>query len=121
MVKEVAQNYSPAGAWFTDELKALHGIADKDVFAKEWVDAISAMVDAGGDISYHLAPNFRCPLLMMLGKQDTLNPIIYAEKFLQRIPSQGRLEIFECGHPVHKEAWKSFQKVVGDFLKNVAI
>ena len=106
------------GDWITDEEMAFHGIANRAQFTLQWVNAMKAYIDAGGDISLGLAPKITSPLLLMLGENDTLNPASYGQKFADAAP-QGRLEIFKCGHAVHDEDWDSFQRVVGEFLKTV--
>jgi valacyclovir hydrolase len=116
IVKEVAGKMYPP-VWLTDEVKGRHYIPDIEAFVKEWTNAITAMVDKGGDVSLQLAGNIQCPLLMMLGNQDTLNPSIYAERFIHKVHN-ARLVMFDCGHPVHEEEVAAFQQTVGKFLKN---
>ncbi len=105
------------GTWITEADKQMHGIPDGDAFILQWVNAMKHTIDTGGDISLSLASNITCPLLIMLGDKDTLNPAEYAFKFLERTPN-GRLEMFQCGHPVHDEQWAAFQQVYGDFLRS---
>lgn len=102
--------------WITDDEKALHGIQNADAFILPWINALKHYIDNGGDISLSNAQRIACPLLIMLGESDTLNPPSYARKFLEHVP-QGQLAMFSCGHPVHDEAWNSFQRIYGDFLR----
>jgi valacyclovir hydrolase len=104
------------GDWISDEEVAFHGIANRAQFTQQWVTAMKAYIDAGGDISLSLAPKITAPVLLMLGESDTLNPVAYGEKYIAQTPN-GRLEVFKCGHAVHDEDWDTFQKVVSDFLK----
>lgn len=113
-MRPVAQRMYPAD-WMTEEEKALHGIPDANQFALGWINAVKHMIDAGGDVSLSLAPNITCPLLLMLGEQDTLNPAEYGRNFVEKT-AQGRLQMFDCAHPVHDQQWEAFQQVVGDFL-----
>lgn len=113
-VRPRVQSLYPA-TWITDEEKQLHGIADANAFILQWINALKHTIDTGGDISLSLAPNITCPLLIMLGDKDTLNPAAYAQTFIERTPN-GRLEMFTCGHPVHTEAWSDFKHVYGEFL-----
>ncbi len=113
-IRPRVQSMYPA-AWITDEEKILHGIPDANAFILQWIDAMKHTIDTGGDISLSLAPNIACPLLIMLGDKDTLNPAAYAQTFIERTPN-GRLEMFACGHPVHTEAWADFKRVYGEFL-----
>jgi valacyclovir hydrolase len=113
-VREEVRKYYPA-SWVTEEQKSRHGITDPDPLIREWVEAILAMVDAGGDISLHLADRIRAPLLLMLGETDYLNPPEYARRLIERA-GHGRLETFTCGHEIHDQQPERFREVVGSFL-----
>ncbi len=116
-VRPRVQSLYPAN-WISEEEKRLHGIENADAFIVGWIRAMKHMIDSGGDVSLSLAHNITCPLLMMLGDQDTLNPAEYAQKFLAQAPT-GRLEMFPCGHAVHDLVWSDFQRVYGAFLQSV--
>lgn len=104
----------------TDDEKALHGITDVAAFARGWVRATLTMLDAGGDVSLSMAHRITCPLLLMLGKQDTLNPESYGRRFVEATP-HGELVMFDCGHPVHNEQREAFYQVVERFLRGIKI
>ncbi|MBI5666987.1 MAG: alpha/beta hydrolase [Chloroflexi bacterium] len=115
-IRPRAQRVYP-GTWITADELALHGITDADAFVLAWLRSFSHYLDLGGDISGDTAPRIACPVLMMLGDRDTLNPASFAQKYLQRVPS-GRLEVFaDCGHGVHDEKWDNFKRVYGAFLE----
>jgi valacyclovir hydrolase len=116
-IRPVVQNNYPA-TWMTEEEKALHGITNPDGFALEWIRAVKHMIDAGGDVSISTADRITCPLLMMLGKRDTLNPQAYGQRFIDRT-RHGRLVMFETGHGIHHQQWTEFQQVLGDFYDEV--
>jgi valacyclovir hydrolase len=111
------RKYYPA-TWVTDEVKGRHGIVDPNPIIEEWVEAIAGMVDAGGDLSLHLADRVRAPLLLMLGETDYLNPPEYAQRLIERA-GHGRLEMFECGHEIHDQQPERFREVVGEFLASL--
>ncbi len=115
-IRPRVQSMFPA-TWITEADKSLHDIPDADVFILQWINAMKHTIDKDGDVSLGLAHNITCPVLIMLGDKDTLNPQEYALKFLERTPN-GKLEMFKCGHPVHDEQWTEFQRVYGDFLRN---
>jgi len=115
-IRPRVQSMFPA-TWITEEDKQFHDFPDADAFILQWINAMKHIIDTGGDISLSLAPNITCPVLIMLGDKDTLNPAEYAHKFLERTPN-GRLEMFQCGHPVHQELWDEFQRIYGDFLRS---
>jgi valacyclovir hydrolase len=103
--------------WVTDEEKALHGITNPEPMILQWIQSVKMMIDSGGDISLSLAHNINCPLLLMLGDQDSLNPEVYGHNFVEKVP-HGQLVMFKCDHAVHNLQWEAFQKVVGNFLKH---
>jgi valacyclovir hydrolase len=116
-MRPVAQRMYPAD-WMSDEEKRLHGIPDPDGFALAWIAAVRHMIDAGGDVSLSLADKITAPLLLMLGKRDTLNPQEYGENFVRLVPD-GRLVMFETAHPIHDEDSARFLDVLLKFLKSV--
>jgi pimeloyl-ACP methyl ester carboxylesterase len=68
-------------------------------------------------VSLSLAPNITCPVMLMLGDRDTLNPIAYGQRFVNAAPN-AHLVVFEgTGHPVHNEQWASFRATVSPFLQ----
>jgi valacyclovir hydrolase len=113
-IRPRVQSMFPA-TWITEAEKSLHDIPDADAFILQWINAMKYTIDTGGDVSVGLAHNIMCPVLIMLGDKDTLNPAEYALKFLEQTRN-GRLEMFKCGHPVHDEQWTEFQRVYGNFL-----
>jgi valacyclovir hydrolase len=118
-------NFSPAirprvqqmfpATWITEAAQQRNGITNPDAFILPWIKAMKHIIDSGGDISLSLAHRITCPVLMMLGELDTLNPAEYGRKFIERTPN-GRLALFPCGHAVQDEAWEAFQRVYGRFL-----
>lgn len=116
-LRPVVQRLYPA-TWVTEEEKARHGVTNADPIILQWVQAMKITIDSGGDVSLSLAHRITCPLLLMLGDQDTLNPEAYGQKFIEQVP-KGQLVMFKCGHAVHNLQWEAFQKVVSSFLKSV--
>lgn len=110
-IRAHVQGYRPGSQWITQAEQALHTIADPDLFARQWQRAFLQMVDRGGDLSLHLAPNMTMPVLIMLGEQDRLNPASYAEHFLSHV-DHGELALFDCGHAVHDEQTALFRQTV---------
>ena len=105
------------GDWITDDEKQEHGISDAARFTGAWVRATTRIIDAGGDISLSNAHRIRCPLIIMLGKEDKLNPKAFAERFVARV-SSGRLEMFDCGHAVHDQARDEFYRLTWRHLRD---
>ena len=105
-LRPVFQRMMP-GDWITDEDKRLHGIDDGARFTRDWVRAVTRMIDAGGDVSLSLAANISCPLIIMLGEDDKLNPRRFGQRYVDAT-SNGKLAVFACGHAVHDEEPEAF-------------
>lgn len=104
------------GDWITDEEKRIHGFDDAARFTREWARAMTRMIDAGGDVSLSLALNITCPLIIMLGEKDKLNPRRNGERFVNVVP-KGRLAMFDCGHAVHDKQRDAFYRMTLDHLR----
>lgn len=106
------------GDWITQEEVQLHGIDDRAVFTRQWTESYQGMIDVGGDLSLRNAHRVTCPVLMLLGDRDRLNPAEAAQVYVDRLP-QGRLEVIaDCGHGVHDEQWDTFVALLGPHLKH---
>lgn len=107
------------GNWITEAEKQEHGFTDAAAFTRGWVRSATRMIDAGGDVSLSLAPNITCPLIIMLGKDDTLNPEHYGQRFVEKV-AQGRVEMFDCGHAVHDEQKEQFYTITLKHLQGAS-
>ncbi len=105
------------GDWISEAEKREHGFTDAAQFTGSWVRATTRMIDAGGDISLGLAGQITCPLIIMLGQDDKLNPRHYGERFIKQV-AQGRLEMFACGHAVHEQQKEQFYDITLRHLRN---
>lgn len=115
-MREFVQKMYPAH-WMSDEERRDTGITDPDSFVLGWIQSVKGMIDAGGDVSVGLADKITCPVLLMLGDNDTLNPQAYGQRFIDRAQN-GRLRMFRCGHAIHDALPDEFKQVVGEFLKS---
>ena len=114
-LRSVFQRMYP-GDWITEEEKRIHGFCDAARFTGEWLRAMTRMIDAGGDVSLSLAPNITCPLLIMLGEKDKLNPRQNGERFVAAAPN-AKLAMFPCGHAVHDQERDAFYQMTLDHLR----
>lgn len=112
----VQQKWPPT--WVDDELRALHGPEHIERMVLGWVTAMKQIIDSGGDISLSRAHEIACPLLLMLGRHDELNPAHVAREFVARTP-QGRLVLFDCGHAIHRELPEAFRQTLWEHLRAV--
>ena len=116
-VRPRVMGYRPGSQWITPEEIELHGIPDPDKFSAQWVRSTVMLIDSGGDIAMSNAHKITAPVLIMLGERDGLNPSIFADKFLEKVPD-GRVVMFDAGHPVHDEQTEQFRKVYLAHLQN---
>ncbi|MGJ3238567.1 MAG: alpha/beta fold hydrolase [Anaerolineae bacterium] len=107
--RAVMMNYRPGSQWIEADEIALHSITNPDQFSAQWVRSMVQLVDSGGDVAVSLAPKMTMPVLIMLGERDTLNPRKYAEHFLAGV-ADGRVQMFDAGHPVHDEQTEQFRQ-----------
>lgn len=112
----VQRNY-PA-TWVDERTRALHGPEHIDGMVLGWVTAMKQIIDSGGDVSYSAADRIACPLLLMLGRDDALNPVALGQAFVERTPN-GRLVVFDCGHAIHIEQRDTFRVTLSEFLQSV--
>lgn len=109
-IRPRVMGYRRGSEWITQDEIDMHHIPDADKFWAQWVRSIIMLIDSGGDIALSLAPKMTAPVLIMLGERDELNPRIFADKFLEQV-ANGRVEMFDAGHPVHDEQTEEFRKV----------
>jgi valacyclovir hydrolase len=86
----------------------------------EWRKAFCAMIAAGGDVSLHNAHLIRCPLMLMLGENDELNPVDDGRRFVDAacMTKQCVFQVFQdVGHGIHKEQPDMFLAIVQNFLR----
>lgn len=126
--------YSPAlGAWVRDQMprslptpsqRACHPGQPIGRWQEDWIAAFGAIVAAGGDVSLSRAGEIRCPLLIMVGDKDELNPVESMLAFVAAATHPGCMpklhKVFAgVGHPIHEERIDEFLGVVLDFLRKV--
>lgn len=64
----------------------------------------------------HRLHRIETPTLIVWGKQDALNPVVYAEEFGSRIAGSRVEVIDECGHIPQMEQMETTYKLVSEFL-----
>ena len=80
------------------------------------------LIAAGGDLSLSRAPEITCPLLLMLGDNDKLNPVEDGRRFVDTVSSKDKtFEVFEnTRHAIQDEQPERFLSLVRGFLKRNA-
>lgn len=109
-------------ATITASHRARHPGQPVEQWQEAWIAAFSAIVAAGGDLSLGRAAEIACPLLLMIGEHDTLNPVSSVWQFVQAATTPGcpprRFKVFSgAGHPIHEQRPDQFVATVLEFLK----
>jgi valacyclovir hydrolase len=103
--------------WRTPQIDALHGAEHMPEMTRRWVHSMLEIIKQGGDITYSRASEIRCPVLMILGDRDFLNPVAQGRAMAAAIP-KGRFSVYpRTGHAVHLERPRWFKWQVGRFLR----
>lgn len=108
--------------WITDAHRAKHPGQAVDQWPYQWADAFCAIVAAGGDVSLSRAAEIKCPLLLMLGDQDRLNPVADGQRLVEAATrAGGAVRLFEvfkgAGHALQDEQPERFLARVRQFLR----
>lgn len=103
--------------------RARHPNQPIDQWAAEWARAFLAIVTAGGDLSRSRAHEIACPLLLMVGDRDSLNPASDAQDFIAAAThSACTPKVFtvfpDTGHRIHDERIDAFLEAVLGFLRS---
>lgn len=116
-LRPIVQRNYPA-TWVDEPTRALHGPEHIEPMVLGWVTAMKQLIDSGGDVSFGAADRIACPLLLMLGYQDRLNPEGLGRELVERAP-RAQLRMFDCGHAIHREKPDAFRAAVDEFLRGV--
>jgi pimeloyl-ACP methyl ester carboxylesterase len=123
---DYARNTMPHAA-ITPSVRARHPGQHVERWQVEWIDAVCAIIDAGGDVSLTRAGEIACPLLLMVGEHDDLNPVASVQRFVEatnahKRPGErdNRHHVFAgAGHECHYDQPDAFLNVLLAFLKEV--
>ena len=116
-LRSVVQRMWPP-SWLDDETRALHAPQPLEPAILSWINAMKQIIDSGGDVSLGRADTIQCPVLLMLGRDDPLNPVARGRDLAGRIP-RGKLVLFDGGHDVHRQQPEAFRRTLWDHLRLV--
>jgi pimeloyl-ACP methyl ester carboxylesterase len=91
-----------------DELKPLaaylaekYGVDEARIMAGSWAQALTAVIDAGGDISASMAGRISCPALLITGTHDPFCPPELVREMAEAVPRATFVEAVGSTHDVH--------------------
>ena len=86
---------------YRDYLVATYGEANARAMTRSHVDAVSVILENGGDISLAKSDNITCPVLLIAGEHDMFAPPALVSQSAARIGDAQVLEATGAGHDVH--------------------
>jgi valacyclovir hydrolase len=99
--------------------RARHPGQPTEKWQAEWIEAITTIVKGGGDLSLSRAGEIVCPLLLMVGEHDPLNPVASARRFVEAVGSRATLKVFDgATHEIHDQQPGRFVATLLEFLRN---
>ncbi|MFL6075537.1 MAG: alpha/beta fold hydrolase [Mycobacteriales bacterium] len=108
-----------------DELKTLaaylaerYGADGARIMAGSWARALTAVIDAGGDVSRSRAARINCPALLIAGTHDPFCPPALVREMAGAIPRGKYLEAPEGGHDLHLSHGGWLASTVVDWLSD---
>jgi valacyclovir hydrolase len=106
----------PSFEAYSRQLVSAYGARCARAMTQSFSKAITAIIDAGGDISRSKAHNITCPVLLIVGEHDTANPIDLAEQYVAAVKIGRAIEVKGAGHDVHIAQPDWFTATVTDWL-----
>ena len=102
---------------FRDNLVATYGEANARAMTQSEVTALSAIIEAGGDLSVAHAETIACPVLLIVGEDDMFVPKALVDKIAAHIRNVETMEVEGAGHHVHNARPEWFAQTILDWLK----
>ncbi len=112
----IETTFAKPQTWMTRDDLLRHQIYRPADFARQWIAAMIEMVDADGDVSLSLAPGITCPVRLILGENDPLNPAHAAQHWASHAPDAQAIIIPETGHAVHDEQTEEFYSLLHEHI-----
>lgn len=91
----------PSFAAWSQKLIAAYGRDNARAMTQSFSRNLRAILDAGGDISRSKASDIGCPVLLIVGEHDTLNPLANAKDYAAAVRAGTAIEVEGAGHDVH--------------------
>ncbi|MEV0273564.1 alpha/beta hydrolase [Hamadaea sp. NPDC050747] len=107
-----------------DELKPLaaylaehYGVDQARIMARSWAEAMSAVIEAGGDVSRSRASGITCPALLIAGTYDPFCPPALVREMADALPRGTYLEA-GGGHDIHLSHARWLASTIVDWLSD---
>jgi valacyclovir hydrolase len=119
-LREVFHNVvdRPTPPWkqYSEYLVATYGAANARAMTQSFAKAISAIIEAGGDISRSKVGAIACPVLLITGEHDMFVSKALIDELAVCIRIAETIEVKRAGHDVHNAQPQWFVQTVLDWL-----
>jgi valacyclovir hydrolase len=113
----VVDNPIPPLQSFREYLIASYGEANARTMTRNFVGAISDIIESGGDISLSKAGNITCSVLLITGEHDIFAPVELLSQLAARIRTAEVLTVEDAGHDVHNARPEWLTQTILGWLK----
>lgn len=113
----VVDNPIPPLQHFSEYLIATYGEANARAMTRSLVDALSDIIEGGGDISLSKVGSITCPVLLIAGEHDVFVPWVLLSQLAARIRTAEVLKADGAGHDVHNACPEWLAQTILDWLK----
>jgi valacyclovir hydrolase len=113
---QIVDNPSPPLREFSDYLKATYGEDNARTMARTAARAWEAIMDAGGDISRKRAGDIACPVLLIAGERDFMNPPRLVSEMAGAMQHGEFIAAEGASHAVHHDSPDWLARTIVDWL-----
>lgn len=114
--QNVVDHPTPPWKQYSEYLVATYGAANARAMTQSFVKAISAIIEAGGDISRSKVGAITCPVLLITGEHDMFVSKALIDELADRIRTAETIEVEGVGHDVHVARPQWFVHAALDWL-----
>ncbi|NUR69210.1 MAG: alpha/beta hydrolase [Hamadaea sp.] len=101
----------PLAAYLAEQ----YGVDQARIMARSWAEAMSAVIDAGGDVSRSRAADITCPALLIAGTYDPFCPPALVRAMADDLP-RGAYREAGGGHDIHLSHGRWLAATITDWL-----
>jgi valacyclovir hydrolase len=112
VVDDPVDPFKPLAAYLVEA----YGADSARIMVKSWAQALSAMIDAGGDVSRSRANLMTCPTLLITGTHDPFCPPSLVREMADAIPRGEFVEAEGAGHDLHHSHSDWLASIIVDWL-----
>ena len=113
---DIVDRPAPGAEEYRSYLIATYGEENARAMTQSFSAAITTLIRNGGDISVSKAGRISCPVLLMLGENDTFNPKVLMDQFAAASKTTTTMMVSGAGHDVHNARKDWFLETVTGWM-----